>query len=204
MTLTPRQKAAVMLVSLSPEASAQLLQELGRDEALAVTGEIAQLPPITPALRRAVLDEFMSQTSLLAPAARPHPLAFLERLAPADLVWLLRAEHAQTLAVVIHCLESQQARLVMEQLKPALQAEVAQRLAELDRIEPEDLETLRRALQDLLQEALEPVQPALTGRELLLNILSHGDRVTEERLLHGLTHRDPRLALHLAGPVVRL
>lgn len=57
--LSPKQKAAVLFMSLPPEMSAQLFSELGPEEVQAITLEITQLPRISPEMREAVLREFM-------------------------------------------------------------------------------------------------------------------------------------------------
>lgn len=61
--LTPRQKAAVLFMSLPPELSAKLFSELGPEEVQAITLEITQLPSISPGVRQAVIQEFRSSGS---------------------------------------------------------------------------------------------------------------------------------------------
>ena len=66
--LTPKQKAAVLFMSLPPEMSAQLFSELGPEEVQAITLEITQLPSIAPEVRASVINEFLN-SSQSAPAA---------------------------------------------------------------------------------------------------------------------------------------
>lgn len=61
--LTPRQKAAVLFMSLPPELTAKLFSELGPEEVQAITLEITQLPSISPRLRQTVIQEFRSSGS---------------------------------------------------------------------------------------------------------------------------------------------
>ena len=62
-TLTPRQKAAVLFMSLPPELAAKLFSELGPEEVQAITLEITRLPSISPRVRQTVIHEFRSSGS---------------------------------------------------------------------------------------------------------------------------------------------
>ncbi len=61
-SLRPRQKSAILFMSLPPEVSAQLFAELGPAEVQAVTLEITQLPRISPETRKAVIQEFFDKS----------------------------------------------------------------------------------------------------------------------------------------------
>ena len=64
VNLPRRQTAAVILMSLPPEVSAQLFKELGPDEVQAITLEIAKLPQIQPEVRQAIVNEFCDKFGL--------------------------------------------------------------------------------------------------------------------------------------------
>lgn len=228
VNLPPKQKAAILLMSLPPEVSAQLFKELGPEEVHAITLEISKLPPIPPDVRAQVIDEFLNSSagSSLSEAlggvgavtnpmggqtqAYPgpmggggsmtftssnRPLAFMRRIDPHQLLLLIRREHPQTIAVVLSYLEPNQASNVLGELNPAMQTEVARRLAELERISPEIVKELESILENRLQRALEEgFQPQADGKETLLEILNQADRSTEERVLSGLTQKNPHLA----------
>jgi flagellar motor switch protein FliG len=57
------QKAAILLISVGDQASAELLKRLSDDEVQAVTAAIASLPAISREQAEAVLEEFRSATS---------------------------------------------------------------------------------------------------------------------------------------------
>ena len=57
------QKAAILLISVGDQVSAELLKRLGDDEVQAVTAAIASLPAITREQAEAVLEEFRGATS---------------------------------------------------------------------------------------------------------------------------------------------
>lgn len=227
VNLPPKQKAAILLMSLPPEVSAQLFKELGPEEVHAITLEISKLPPIPPEVRAQVIDEFLNSSagSSLSEAlggggamtnpmggmtqsypppmgggsvtfsATNRPLAFLRRVDPHQLFQLIRREHPQTIAVVLSYLEPNQASAVLGELNPAMQTEVARRLAELEKIQPDIVKELESILENRLHRALEEgFQPQADGKETLLEILNQADRSTEERVLSGLTQKNPHLA----------
>jgi flagellar motor switch protein FliG len=61
--LTGIQKAAILLISVGDQVSAELLKRLSDDEVQAVTAAIASLPAISREQAEAVLEEFRSATS---------------------------------------------------------------------------------------------------------------------------------------------
>jgi len=61
-TLTGLQKAAVLLVTLGEEASAEVLKELTEDEIALLTRSIARIPSITSQQAESILDEFHHMT----------------------------------------------------------------------------------------------------------------------------------------------
>lgn len=58
-SLDPKQRAAVLFMSLPPEMAAQLFSELGPEEVQAITLEITQLPTIAPEVRAEIINEFL-------------------------------------------------------------------------------------------------------------------------------------------------
>lgn len=62
--LSAKQKAAILLVSLPPEVSAQIFKEFGPEEVQAISLEISKLPQISPEVRAKVIEEFLSTTNI--------------------------------------------------------------------------------------------------------------------------------------------
>ena len=78
------QKAAILLMSLPPEASAQLFKELGPEAVKNVTLVMSRLPSITTERRSAVLNEFIEVAARLSGGSASSvtdPVAFLEGVA---------------------------------------------------------------------------------------------------------------------------
>jgi flagellar motor switch protein FliG len=59
-----RQKAAILLISLPPEVSAQVFREFGPEEVQAISMEISKLPQISPEVRAQVIEEFMHSSTV--------------------------------------------------------------------------------------------------------------------------------------------
>ena len=57
-SLTGRQKAAIFLISLGPEVSAEIMKHLREDEVETLTFEIARQEKVNPDFKDAVLEEF--------------------------------------------------------------------------------------------------------------------------------------------------
>ncbi|MGM9993040.1 MAG: flagellar motor switch protein FliG [Candidatus Bruticola sp.] len=76
VNLPPKQKTAILLMSLPPEASAEIFKELGPEEVQAITTEISKLPQISPETRAQVIQEFLNQDG----GDAPRPFAGLGQL----------------------------------------------------------------------------------------------------------------------------
>ena len=57
-SLTGRQKAAIFLISLGPDVSAEIMKHLREDEVETLTFEIARQEKVNPEFKDAVLEEF--------------------------------------------------------------------------------------------------------------------------------------------------
>src|SRR3954469_25656812 len=68
--LTPRQKAAILVLQLGREACAPVLAELSERELEQLSTEVAQLGDIEPALAAAVLEEFAITLTSPTPGLR--------------------------------------------------------------------------------------------------------------------------------------
>jgi len=127
------------------------------------------------------------------------PLGFLRQVDAKDVVSLLKKEHPQTIALVLSYLEPSQASAILRQLSSSMQTEVARRLAEIQKVDGEVLAEIEGVLQNRLKYLLDGGVDygEADGREVLINILSEADKTTEERILSGLTRKNPGLVRDL-------
>jgi flagellar motor switch protein FliG len=121
--------------------------------------------------------------------------SFLNEADPESTAGLLRNEHPQAVALVLSHLRPTQAARILNKLEPELQAEVAARIAMIDRFAPEVVKEVEANLQKKLSSALMRDE---TGRQwggvsFLVQILNQ-ERSMEKTVLDSLTERDPELA----------
>jgi flagellar motor switch protein FliG len=122
------------------------------------------------------------------------PLEFLRRVDTQQILKILRKEHPQTIALILSYLDRSQASSVLSELSPNLQAEVARRLAEIGKVVPEILGEVEKVLEQRLFSIVEGDYSSSDGKEVLLEILSQADRSTEDKIISGLTVKNPHLA----------
>ena len=230
--LAGQQKAAVLLVLLGTELSAQLFKHLDDDEIERLSLAIAQMDEVEPADQQATLAEF--QESMLAHDAAPsgglsyvrdlleqsqgadkavatinrvtralntRPFGFVRRSDPAQVLSFIRDEHPQTIALVLAYLKPNDAAALLASLPYSLQAEVAQRIATLERTIPELVHEVEQVLQHRLAKASRKRSGrdyALSdGRRKVLKILQLMDRSTEQTIVDAIREENPSLAEEL-------
>lgn len=123
------------------------------------------------------------------------PFQFLRRTDARQLLSFLQDEHPQTIALVLAHLSADQASLVLSNLQPMLQADVAHRIAVMDRTSPDIVRKVETILQRRMSSVLQPTDlSTVGGLEPLIEIINRSDRATERMILDGLEGRDPELA----------
>lgn len=123
------------------------------------------------------------------------PFQFLRRTDARQLLSFLQDEHPQTIALVLAHLSADQASLVLSNLAPLLQADVAHRIAVMDRTSPDIVRKVETILQRRMSSVLQPTDlSTVGGLEPLIEIINRSDRATERMILDGLEGRDPELA----------
>jgi flagellar motor switch protein FliG len=147
-------------------------------------------------LERAMGDQRAGEIlSRLATVIEQTPFEFL-RDTPADqIVAFLRGEHSQTLALVIANLPSTElAAKVMQLMSPEEQAEVATRIALMDKTSPDVIRDIANVLREKLQMVFQQEYAAAGGVQALADILNAADRGTERNILEHLEQENTDLA----------
>ncbi|MGH3444637.1 MAG: flagellar motor switch protein FliG, partial [Nocardioidaceae bacterium] len=107
----------------------------------------------------------------------------------------ISSEHPQVIAVVLAHLPSDKATLVLSGLEPTVQADVAHRIAVMDRTSPDILRSLEAQLERKMSSVLQPTDMSTVGGlDPLIQIINRSDRATERLIVEGLQERDPALA----------
>lgn len=123
------------------------------------------------------------------------PFAFMQNLDARQIVSFLSDEHPQTVALVLAHLPAGPAAAVLAGLGRELQADVAHRIAVMDRTSPELIRQVESALERRLSSlGVASDLSAVGGLRPLVDIINRADRGTERLILEGLEQRDPELA----------
>jgi flagellar motor switch protein FliG len=128
-------------------------------------------------------------------AAVQMPFQFLHRADPAQLRSFIADEHPQVIALVLAHMTPDKASLLLSGLPPAQQAQVAHRIAVMDRTSPEIVRAVESTLERKLSSMLQPAEMSRVGGvDPLVNIINRSDRSTERQIVDGLEALDAALA----------
>mgnify|MGYP000017345781 FL=1 len=220
-----REKAAMLLISLGPERSAEIFKHLKEEEIEQLTLEIANIRTVTPEEKEKVLEEFYqiclaqeyiaeggisyakeilekalgTQKALdvinkLTVSLQVRPFEFVRKADPAQLLNFIQKEHPQTIALILAYLKPQQASAVLAALPQEKQADVARRIALMDRTSPEVIKEVERILEKNLSSLVTEDFTAAGGVQAIVNILNCVDRGTEKYIMETLEIEDTDLA----------
>ncbi len=223
--LTGTQKAALLLIQLGKDQAARVMSQLDESEIEELSAEIARLDRVNPEVARAVLDEFYEtsigsggavgglgfaqkvlEASLgreraagmmdrLATSLQGQPFEFLQHADARQVVSLLSGEHPQTIALVLAHLRPDHASAIITGLPPAVAADVAHRIALMERASPDVVAVVAENLQRKASAVLTPQEMAAVGGvQPLVDIINRTDPTTEKIILEGLAARDSSLA----------
>src|SRR4051794_40544901 len=123
------------------------------------------------------------------------PFASLRNADVRQLVTFLKDEHPQVIALVLAHLTAAQSAEVLSGFAPELQAEVAHRIATMDRTSPEMVRLVEEELQRRMGSLLaHQDMTTVGGVETLVEIINRSPRPTERSILEWLDNTDPELA----------
>jgi len=123
------------------------------------------------------------------------PFASLRNADVRQLVTFLKDEHAQIIALVLAHLPAGQSAEVLSGFVPEQQAEVAHRIATMDRTSPEMVRLVEEELGRRMGSILAHQDMSTAGGvEALVEIINRSPRPTERSILEWLDSTDPELA----------
>ena len=219
------QKAALLLITLGPEKSAEIFKHLKEDEIEELTLEIANTRSVSPEVKEEVLNEFyqlcLAQQYIaeggigyakellekalgidkandvinkLTASLQVRPFEFVRKADAAQLINFIQDEHPQTIALILSYLGSQQAALLLGGLPPDKQADVAKRIAQMDRTSPDVIKDVERVLERKLSSVVNQDYTIIGGVDAIVAILNTVDRATEKHIMETLEIDEPELA----------
>ncbi|MBQ9480433.1 MAG: flagellar motor switch protein FliG, partial [Selenomonadaceae bacterium] len=106
----------------------------------------------------------------------------------------IQNEHPQTIALVMAYLDPDQAAIVMSGLTPDIQADVAKRIAMMDRTSPDVIREIERVLERKLSAMSTQDFTTAGGVPAIVEVLNRVDRNTEKTIIETLEVDNPELA----------
>ena len=219
------QKAAILLIALGPERSADIFKHLKEDEIEELTLEIANTRSVSPQVKDAVLEEFyqvclaqqyiaeggigyakelldkalgnekaQEVISKLTASLQVRPFEFVRKTDPNQVLNFIQDEHPQTIAMILSYLTPAQAAMIVGALAPETQADVAKRIATMDRTSPDVIKEVERVLERKLSSLINQDYTIVGGVDAIVNILNTVDRSTEKHIMESLEIEEPELA----------
>ena len=130
----------------------------------------------------------------LTASLQVRPFEFVRKTDPSQLLNFIQDEHPQTIAMILSYLTSAQAALVIGALPPEKQADVAKRIAMMDRTSPDVIKEVERVLEKKLSSLVNQDYTIVGGVDAIVNILNTVDRTTEKHIMESLEIEEPELA----------
>lgn len=139
-------------------------------------------------------EQAMNIINRLTSALQVRPFDFARKADPAQILNFLQNEHPQTIALVLSYLEPAQAGQILSALPQEMQADVARRIALMDRTSPEIINEVEQVLERKLSTTVVQDYTQTGGIEAVVEVLNAVDRATERTILDALEIQDSELA----------
>ena len=122
------------------------------------------------------------------------PFDFVRRTDASQLLNFIQNEHPQTLALILSYLNPNQAASILSALPQEKQADVAQRIAVMDRTSPEVIKEVEQVLERKLSSMMTQDYASTGGIQAIVEILLSVDRGTEKFIMETLEIQKADLA----------
>ena len=139
-------------------------------------------------------EKAMAVISKLTSSLQVRPFEFIRKTEPAQLLNFIQDEHPQTIALILSYLSAQQSAQVISALPPEKQADVAKRIAQMDRTSPDVIKEVERVLERKLASLVNQDYTIIVGVDAIVDILNSVDRGTEKHIVESLEMEEPELA----------
>lgn len=130
----------------------------------------------------------------LTSSLQVRPFDFIRRTDPSHLLNFIQGEHPQTIALILAYLDPQKAAQILSGLSHQIQADVAKRIAQMDRTSPDVLREVERVLERKLSTLASEDFTSAGGIDAIVEVLNNVDRGTEKIIIEALEEEDPELA----------
>ena len=139
-------------------------------------------------------EKAMDVIGKLTASLQVKPFEFVRKTDATQLINFIQDEHPQTVALILSYLAPQQAAQVVSALPPEKQADVARRIAVMDRTSPEVIKEVEKVLESKLASLVNQDYTIIGGVDAVVEILNTVDRGTERHIMETLEVEVPELA----------
>ncbi len=139
-------------------------------------------------------EKAMSVIGKLTASLQVKPFEFVRKTDAAQLLNFIQDEHPQTIALILSYLAPAQAALIISALPPERQADVAKRIAVMDRTSPDVVKEVEKVLETKLSSLMNQDYNIIGGVDAVVDILNTVDRGTEKHIMETLEMEEPELA----------
>ena len=218
-------KVAILLHSMPKPNADEILSVLSEAEREVITGHLSQMGSVAPELRERIAREFIQRakatgkfggapklsqsiSAVLEQGGKqeaekekaPAPgssLEALQAIEPDLLVQLIKDEHPQTIAITLVHLQSEVASEVLARLPDEVKADVALRIANLEKVHSGMVQEINRVFEDILKSREDTVTQMAGGVNRLAEILNQIDANSGDFILEEIDEVNPELAAQI-------
>lgn len=130
----------------------------------------------------------------LTESSKIRPFSMVRKADPRQMINFIYNEHPQTIALILAYLEPEQASIILSGLPDDMQADIARRIALMERTSPEIVKEVEAVLESKLSSLMDQDFTAVGGVKTLVDILNRVDRSTEKVILETMEKDDQELA----------
>ena len=139
-------------------------------------------------------DKAMDVISRLTASLQVKPFEFIRKTDPSQILTFIQDEHPQTIALILSYMSAQQSSMILSSLPPDRQADVARRIAKMDRTSPDTIKDVEKVLESKLSSLVNQDYTIIGGVDAVVEILNTVDRATEKHIMETLEIEEPELA----------
>lgn len=119
---------------------------------------------------------------------------FMRKADYKNLLMMVQNEHPQTIALILSYARADQASQIVGELPQEVQIDVIQRIANLDRANPEIISIVEKTLEKKFSSIISVDLMELGGINYVADIMNNVDRGTEKHIFDSLNTVDPELS----------
>lgn len=139
-------------------------------------------------------DKALDVISKLTASLQVKPFEFIRKTEPSQILTFIQDEHPQTIALILSYMSPAQSAMILSALAPDRQADVAKRIAAMDRTSPDTIKEVEKVLESKLSSLVNQDYTIIGGVDAVVEILNTVDRATEKHIMETLEIEEPELA----------